>query len=232
MSFNHVSWRPLHYSIGVEICSDFADAAPDDPLHWWHNNVGFWTRGEAKLLRDIAAQFQGHWVEIGAHTGWTAAQIVAGGAHVTSIESMFSYWPFYKRFSENLASELAAGKVMPWSGRSDWYFEHWDNQDGRKFIGACIDGDHEAPHPLRDAINCFDRLEDRGVILLHDFRGPGPWEAGEYLAKQGMEYKIYGSVHMVGVFWRGDFTPPPEIREGKTSDEWIRHYGKPDWAIC
>lgn len=228
MSFANVLWRPLPYSIGVEIGSDFADVPVSDPLHWHHNNVGFWSRGESKLLREISAQFQGHWVEVGAHTGWTAAQIVAGGSFVTSIESMFSYWPFYKRFSENMGRELADGKVMPWSGRSDWYFSHWDKHDGRKFAGACIDGDHEEPMPYRDAVNCYERLEDRGVIVLHDFRGPGPWSAGEYLAKRGMQYKVYGSVHMVGVFWRGRFDLPPEIHEGRT--DWVRNYGRPDWV--
>jgi len=224
MSFDNVAWRPMHYSISVEIGSDFADAEPGSPMHWQHNNVGFWSREEARLLRDIAAQFRGHWIEIGSHTGWTAAQIVAAGATVTTIDPMFASPSFFQQFARNMNAEMCAGQVIPWPGQSDWYFEHWVDH---RFIGGLIDGDHDHPHPLRDAINCYRQLEQRGVIVLHDFRGPGPWAAGEYLAKQGMQYKIYGSVHMVAVFWRGEFTPPPEIVEGNTN--WTMNYGLPEW---
>jgi hypothetical protein len=231
MSFDNVKWRPMHYSMGVEIGSDFTDKPEGDPLRWQHENVGFWSQGEAKLLRQIASQFDGHWLDIGAHTGWTAAHIAKWGhTHVTSIEPMFMDYLFYERFVENLQDEISQALVMPFPGTSDLFFNQWGDDPARKFAGACIDGDHDKPHPLRDAVHCLDRLEDRGVIVLHDFRGPGPWDAGEYLAEQGMQYKVYGSVHMVGVFWRGDFTPPAEIAEGKTHADWILHYGLPNWA--
>ncbi len=223
----------MHYSIGVEIGSDFADAPECDAKvqsspRWQHENVGFWSRGEAQLLRWVAWEMRGHWLDIGAHTGWTASNLVIGDAKsVVSIDPMFSDRGFYQRFAENVGFELAAGRIMPWAGLSRDFFKSSILSD---FSGVIIDGDHESPNPENDARNCFGRLAERAVVLLHDFRGPGPWAAGEYLEKQGMQYKIYGSVHMVGVFWRGEFAPPPEIAEGKSSDEWIQHYGKPEWA--
>jgi hypothetical protein len=222
--------------MGVEIGSDWQDKTPGDPVFGlYRDGCGFWTKGEVGLLESIAAEFRGRWLEIGGHTGWCAKHIAAAPRtfdqnFVVSIEPMLINPEWYRRFSDNLAYHYGEGHsnaIMPWAGKSDDYFRI---SDTRQFVGACIDGDHEHPHPLRDAINCFNRLEDRGVILLHDFRGPGPWEAGEFLASQGMQYKIYGSVHMVGVFWRGEFTPPAEIAEGKSSDEWIQHYGRPGWA--
>ena len=230
VSFDNVRWRVMPYSIGVEIGSDFADAPESDAKiegspRWQHENVGFWTRGEARLLQQIAAEFPGEWLEIGAHTGWTATQLIKGGARVVSIDTMFNDRQFYRRFAENMGVQLAAGQVMPWAGLSNDFFRCSILKD---FSGVLIDGDHDEPNPENDARKALPRLKERGCIVLHDFRGPGPFAAGKFLFDQGLKMQVYPSVHMVAVFWRGDFDLPPQISEGET--DWAAHYGLPEWA--
>ena len=238
MSFDHVAWRALPYSMGVEIGSDWQDKAPDDPIFGLYRTCGFWTKGETRLLMDVAFQAKGAWLEIGAHTGWCTNALVKpfdrylGAGLVVAIEPMFSLPRWYRRFTENLAeyhdNGPMDGMVMPWAGRSDQYFAIWDGAGGRTFDGCLIDGDHCDVNPLNDAIGCYERLNERGVILLHDFRGPDIWNAGKYLADRGMQWRVYPSVHMVFVAWRGAFEPPPDIQEGDV--DWAKHYGLPEWA--
>lgn len=204
---------------------DWQDKPEDDPVF---RRSGFWTHAESQILFEIAVRFSGSWLEIGAHTGWCTNILQTWDRRVTAIEPMFSKPEWYARFVSNLRDDWHFGNVMPWAGRSDQFFAIWDGGGGRTFDGCLIDGDHEAPHPLNDAINCFDRLNDRGVILLHDFRGPSVWDAAKYLVDRGMKWKIYPSVHMIFCAWRGDFDPPEIAKEGDV--DWVKHYGLPEWA--
>lgn len=242
MNFQHVIWRPLPYSMGVPIGSDWQDK-PDTDEWRIYRECGFWTEAETQLLTQVAQQFKGKWLEIGAHTGWCTHALVCRstgpylcddqGISVVAIEPMFSKWEWFERFCWNQAEyhengPLDMGHIMPWAGRSDQYFATWDGGGGRTFDGALIDGDHAGGVPLADAKGVYDRLNPRGVVLLHDFRGPEVWDAAKYLVDRGMQFKVYPSVHMVCVCWRGDFTPPPVFHEGDVN--WEKHYGLPGWA--
>lgn len=228
MSFEHVAWRPLPYSMGVPIGSDWQDKPADDHVFGLYRECGFWTKSETKLLSKVADWFFGSWLEIGAHTGWCSNTIGDQAERVICIEPMFSLFEWYERFAENVGDMMADGTVMPWSGRSDQYFAIWDGGGGRTFDGVLIDGDHQGPVPLNDAKGAYDRLNERAVVLLHDFRGPDVWDAAKYLVDRGMNFKVYPSVHMVCVCWRGEFEPPPTFQEG--SVDWAAHYGLPEWA--
>lgn len=216
--------------MGVPIGSDWQDL-PEGHEFTLYKTCGFWTAGETNLLREVAARFIGaKWIEIGAHTGWCTSILGRYGLMVTAIEPMLSSTDWYRRFVDNCGPDFSglARTIMPWAGRSDEYFSIWDGGNGRTFDGALIDGDHNEPCPLNDARNVFDRLNERAVVLLHDFRGPAVWDAAKYLVDHGMKFKVYPSVHMVCVCWRGEFDPPPVFREGDT--DWSAHYGLPEWA--
>jgi hypothetical protein len=227
MSFEHVAWRPLPYSMGVPIGSDWQDKAADDPIFGLYTTCGFWSNAETTLLTQISAMIQGRWIEIGAHTGWCTSILGDYADFVVSIEPMFSLPEWYRRFAKNVQA-LDDGVVMPWAGLSNQYFAIWDGAGGRTFDGVLIDGDHAGGNPLMDARNAYDRLNPRAVVLLHDFRGPEVWDAAKYLVDQGMQFKVYPSVNMVCVCWRGEFNPPDTFQEGET--DWVKHYGLPEWA--
>jgi hypothetical protein len=227
LNFAHAIWHSRGYSGGVPIGSDWADKPEGDPTFGLYKNCGFWSRGEVALLGQVARQFPGRWLEIGAHTGWCAGHLAAEKCNVISVEPGFLVLEWYRRYAENLSDELAAGQVMPFAGRSSQFFDIWEAHPVRNFIGTVIDGDHDEPNPLLDAKGSFARLEERGVIALHDFRGPAVWDAAKWLVDQGMQFRVYPSVHMVCICWRGEFDPPPQIQEGP---DWARIHTIPHWA--
>jgi hypothetical protein len=217
--------------MGVPIGSDWQDKPEGDPVFDLYRTCGFWSKAESRMLLTVAEQFGGDWIEIGAHSGWCTTVLTVANdmrGRIVAIEPMFSRPDWYSRFAENTGLAMAGGLVMPWAGRSDQYFAVWDGGGGRTFDGALIDGDHVAPCPLNDARNVFDRLNERAVVLLHDFRGPAVWDAAKYLVDRGMNFKVYPSVHMVCVCWRGEFNAPLLFQEGTT--DWETHYGLPEWA--
>jgi hypothetical protein len=227
LNFANAIWHPRGYSGGVPIGSDWADKPEGDPKFGLYKNCGFWSRGEVALLGQVARQFPGRWLEIGSHTGWCAGHLVASGCDVISIDPGFLDEEWYERFRANLAEELAGVRVIPFAGRSAEFFNIWELHPEKMCTGSLIDGDHDAPNPLEDAKGSYARLADRGVIALHDFRGPAVWDAAKWLVDQGMQFRVYPSVHMVCLCWRGSFDPPPDIQEGP---DWRRIYEVPAWV--
>lgn len=228
IQFAHLHSRPLPYSLGHDVPSDWADKADSDPVLGIYKACGCWTHDERAILHNVARQIRGTWLDIGAATGITTAHLARDVDRVIAIEPMFSLPEFYSRFAANVSIQLTAGRVMPWAGRSDQYFYVWDGAGGRTFDGVVVDGDHNHPVPMNDAIGAWCRLKDRAVVLFHDFRGAPVWDAAKWLVDQGMRFKVYFTPHMVCLCWRGEFAPPEHQRD--TSVDWGRVAALPEWA--
>lgn len=96
--------------------------------------------------------------------------------------------------------------------KSDEFFRmKFTAEPGPSFSGITIDGDHDAPQPLRDAMNAAAVIADTGVILLHDGTGRPVREAVEYLMANGFKARPYFTPHLVFVCWRGAFEPPQHV---------------------
>jgi hypothetical protein len=232
VSFDHAKWWPRDYSMGVPIGSDWQDKAADDPVFGPYRTCGFWSEGETEFLIRIVRQLPSLWLEIGAHTGWCTKQIAlqatkkGNDIFVVGLEPMFRAIGWEQRFRDNIGKDLFR-LVAPWGIDSATYFGPNVCSRG-PFSGCLIDGDHEGKAPLNDAIGCYKDLQERGVILLHDFRGPPVWDAAKWLVDQGMRWRVYPSVHMIFCAWRGEFDPPPDIDEGGV--DWAKHWPMPEWA--
>ncbi len=75
-----------------------------------------------------------------------------------------------------------------------------------------IDGNHDSPFPLRDAKNAAAHLDQRGLIMLHDFWGWPIQDAVTWLQNiGGFSVKIYNTPNGVACCWRGAFSPPDHI---------------------
>lgn len=208
--FKHVHSRPMPHAMGHDVLSDFADRPLDDPLALY-KNCGFWTHDEAALLYNIAKQVGGLWLDIGAHTGWTSCHIAAAGCSVIGVDNMLPVYAFGDRFRENVAA--AGVDVVPYPGTSAEFFAAMDISGGKLFDGIVIDGDHDRPNPINDAINAAAHLAPNGVILFHDFIGLPVQEAVEYLMGIGFNVRVYWTPHMVACCWRGNFQPPYHQRD-------------------
>jgi hypothetical protein len=214
--FKHLVSRPMPHSFGHDVPSDWGDKADDDPVFGLYKKCGMWTHDEAAILFNVAAAawtFQGMWVDIGAHTGWTSKHINwATNGPVECIDPMLREGEFRRRFQQNTLFPLggwAYGKT------SADYFREVPPQNVR---GFCIDGDHEPGKPLEDAIAAAKHIADDGVIIFHDFLGKPVREAVQYLMGLGFHCRVYKTPHMIGLCWRGDFVPPVHVPDPNLPD--------------
>ncbi len=205
--FPHLQERVMPHSFGQPVLSDWADM-PDDHELKLYKNCGFLNRDEAAILYQCAKQLPGEWLDIGAHTGWTALHIAGAGAHVSALEPMYANHTFFERAYANINERAKFGDhvfMMPVTSRM-----HFAKlEDDQEYDGVMIDGDHCWMNPLQDAVWSFKHLASTGVILLHDFIGGPVREAVKYLMCEGMKCRVYfSSSQLLAVCWRGDFTPP------------------------
>lgn len=226
--FKHLHWRPMLHSFGVDVASDWADKADDDPVFGLYKRCGLWTMDEVQILHECARRMPpGYWLDIGCHTGWTTLHIaLAHGqlgkrgparmdnldcSYVVYIDPMLAVDEFHQRFRDNMPAHpdgtrhWTPGSPSPLT--SSEYFASYSSSLP-SFSGVCIDGDHSPGKPLEDAINSVKHLAERGVILFHDCTGRPVHEAVEYCISQGFSCKAYPTVHGVAACWRGDFMPP------------------------
>jgi hypothetical protein len=203
--FKYVHWRPMPHSMGVPVGSDFADRPVNDPVLGLYKNCGLWTMDEARILYSVASEVGGRWLDLGCHTGWTSAHQAAAGCIVTAVDNMLPVRSFYDRFQEN----VEGWDIVPFAGTTQEFFAA--TPEDVRFDGVVIDADHEHPWPLTDAKNGAAHLQQRGVILLHDFIGRPVRIAVEWLMNQGFRCRVYWTPHMVACCWRGDIALPDYV---------------------
>ncbi len=208
--FKHLHWRVMGHSFGRLVASDWADKPDTEEWRIW-KECGLWCREEAAILYHCANQIGGVWVDIGSNVGWTSMHIGAGGARVIGVDPILRLTEFYVRTNSNTSTMRQIAQChFTWKTSDEWFIS---KEYKKYFDGFCIDGDHLAPHPLRDAQNAAGRLADTGVILMHDCLGDPVQEAVRWLQDNGFRTRIYITPHVVACCWRGDFVPPVHIPE-------------------
>lgn len=216
--FKHLHWRPMPHSMGVPVASDFADRPASDPVFGLYKNCGLWTQDEAAILFNIAAAVRGRWLDLGCHTGWTAAHQAAAGCDVIAVDNMLPVEEFARRFNEN----VAGFDITPFGGTTKEYFDFLAGTSA-KFSGVVIDADHDRPWPMNDAKKAVEHLEESGVILFHDAVGRPVQEAVEWLMwTHGFRCCIYNTAHIVMCCWRGDVKIPTLLVDEGISNERLK----------
>jgi predicted O-methyltransferase YrrM len=206
--FPHLQERVMPHSLGQPVLSDWADM-PDDHELKLYKNCGFLNRDEAAILYQCVKQVGSRWLDIGAHTGWTALHMAAASAFVEALDPMFAHPTFKARAEGNVERARHYNHVFLQPYTSRMYFETMTHPRMQFFDGIMIDGDHCWGEPQYDAEKAFQHLTPTGVILLHDFIGGPVSNAVHWLMKHGMKCRVYSSSsQLLAVCWRGDFTPP------------------------
>jgi len=229
--FKHLHSRVMGHSFGHDVLSDWADKADDDPVFGIYKRCGFWTHDEAAILYNVAKSVPGeYWADIGAHTGWTTAHIMAAGKKCPGIDPMFMNTEFMSRFDDNIWA--ATGRLSNMFGASSevWFSHYYAGTDLIR-SGWCIDGDHETGQPLIDAQGAVAHLASGGVILFHDFVGLPVREAVRWLmTERGMRVKLYLTPHVVACCWRGDWEPPHHVPDpGIVAQDLPARWEEFDW---
>ncbi|ABA20489.1 conserved hypothetical protein [Trichormus variabilis ATCC 29413] len=170
--------------------------------------VGFVSRDEAHILYNTALKFQGKKaLEIGCWMGWSACHLALGGVELDVIDPMLAEQLFNESVTESLKLAGVKESVNLIPGYSPQKVEEIANQFQRKWSLIFIDGHHEAPAPLNDAIICEQLAEPDALILFHDLASPDVGQGLDYLKEKGWNTMVYQTMQIMGVAWRGNVEP-------------------------
>lgn len=214
-NFKYTVCRVMPHSLGHDLLSDFADKADNDPVFGIHKRCSFLSHDEAAILFHCAKTWQGMWVDIGCHVGWSTLHIWHALEYplesVIAIDPMLSVPDFLERFSENAPVVREQGWVSP-NTSAEWLFNRRWTGTVSFLGGAMIDGNHDEPEPLKDAQGVAVLCLDDACIVFHDLLGLPIQDAVVWLLDNGWNARIYYTPHMMAVAYRGAFTPPDHVR--------------------
>ena len=181
--------------------------------HNWYvdkrqQGVGFVSRDEAHILYNTALKFKGKKaLEIGCWMGWSACHLALGGVELDVIDPILSEQLFYESVTDSLRRAGVQESVNLVPGYSPQKVEELANKLQRKWSLIFIDGYHEAPSPLNDAIICEQFALSDALILFHDLASPDVGQGLDYLKEKGWNTMVYQTMQIMGVAWRGNVEP-------------------------
>lgn len=195
----------------------------DIPHNWYvdqrHPIVGFLSRDEAHILYNTALQFQGkRALEIGCWMGWSACHLALAGVELDVVDPLLERSQFYQSVSQSLEAAGVLERVNLVPGYSPQRVEELAQKEHRNWSLIFIDGNHETPGPLEDAIACEPYAEADAAILFHDLASPDVTEGLDYFKKCGWNTLIYQTMQIMGIAWRGNVQPV--VHEPDPSISW------------
>ena len=78
---------------------------------------------------------------------------------------------------------------------------------GERWSLFFIDGLHEVPGPIQDAVICDQAAETDALILFHDLASPDVAQGLDYLRDRGWNTLVYQTMQIMGAAWRGKAQP-------------------------
>jgi glycosyltransferase involved in cell wall biosynthesis len=184
-----------------------------DVPHLWYADerfplMGFLNRDEAILLHNIALTFAGkRALEIGSWLGWSTCHLALAGVTVDVIDPAHDDPAFRAIVEESLACCGVAGRVNLGNGRSPERVAEL----GGTWSLFFIDGDHEDPGPVRDALACLPYAAEECAFVFHDLASPAVAAGLRLLAEKGYHVVVYQTAQIMGMAWRGDVTPVAHV---------------------
>jgi len=182
------------------------------PHNWYVDQrypfVGFLSRDEAHILYNTALKFKGkRALEIGCWFGWSTCHLALAGVELDVIDPILAKPEFYTSVSKSLEAAGILQSVKLIAGYSPQKVEEIAAESQRQWSLIFIDGNHEAPAPLNDAIACEQLATEDALILFHDLASPEVTQGLDYLKQQGWQTMVYQTMQIMGVAWRGNVEP-------------------------
>jgi glycosyltransferase involved in cell wall biosynthesis len=166
-----------HLTVGDKNTSSWPYLRREIPHNWYVDQrqptVGFLSRDEAHILYNTALQFSGKKaLEIGCWLGWSACHLAAAGVKLDVIDPLLSRTEFYQSVQQSLTAAGLIQKVNLIPGYSPQKVEEVATTMQQTWSLIFIDGNHDAPGPLQDAIICEQLAAEDAIILFHDLASP------------------------------------------------------------
>jgi glycosyltransferase involved in cell wall biosynthesis/predicted O-methyltransferase YrrM len=199
----------------------FPHMRPGDPLHhpwkylrrdvphtWYVDErfplMGFLSRDEAVLLHNIALQFAGRRaLEIGSWLGWSTCHLALAGVELDVIDPAHEDPLIRASVEESLRRAGVAERVHLAGGRSPDALPAFQQRWSLFFI----DGDHEAPAPLRDTAAALAYATEDCAFVFHDLASPAVAAPLRFLQEKGFNVVVYQTAQIMAMAWRGNVAP-------------------------
>ena len=196
-----------------------------DVPHLWYADerfplMGFLNRDEATLLHNIALRFAGkRALEIGGWLGWSTCHLALAGVMLDVIDPAHEDPSFRAMVEESIACCGVSERVSLVRGRSPESVAEL----GRKWSLFFIDGDHEAPGPLRDTLACLPYATADCAFVFHDLASPAVAAGLRALGDKGFHVVVYQTAQIMGMAWRGDVTPVAHVPDPEVAWQMPMH---------
>ena len=182
------------------------------PHNWYVDKrypfIGFISRDEAQILYNTALKFKGKKaLEIGCWLGWSTCHLALAGVELDVIDPILAKPEFYESVSNSLEAAGILDSVRLIPGYSPQKVDEIAVENQRQWSLIFIDGNHEAPAPLNDAMACEQLATKDALILFHDLASPDVTQGLDYLKQRGWQTMIYQTMQIMGVAWRGNVEP-------------------------
>jgi predicted O-methyltransferase YrrM len=183
------------------------------PHNWYVDSraptIGFASRDEAHILYNIALLFQNQMaLEIGCWLGWTACHLALGGVKLDVIDPILARDEFRKSVNHSLAAAGVLEHVHLVAGASPLAISEIAGAKSRKWALIFIDGDHNHPGPIQDAVACEALAEQNAMVVFHDLISPDVARGLEFYRAMGWKTRIYQTMQIMGIAYRGSISPP------------------------
>lgn len=209
-----------HMVIGDRHASQSPILRREIPHHWYvddrHPVWGFVNRDEASILYNSALQFKGQRaLEVGCWMGWSACHLALGGVTLDVVDPLLSRDDVYNSVSQSLTSAGIRSHVNLVAGSSPQQVTELAATNPSPWSLIFIDGNHSRPAPLEDTKVSAPYAASDAMILFHDLIAPDVAEGLNYLRARGWNTRIYQTMQIMGVAWRGRVTPVHHIPDPK-----------------
>jgi predicted O-methyltransferase YrrM len=169
--------------------------------------VGFLSRDEAHILYNTALKFRGRpALEIGCWLGWSACHLALADVRLDVIDPLLKRDDIRQSVTQSLGSAGVLDRVRLVPGSSP-HEVHRLGAAGSRWSLIFIDGDHESPGPLTDAVACEQYCTDDAVILFHDLLAPAVADGLRHYKERGWRTRLFRTSQIMGAAWRGTVEP-------------------------
>lgn len=181
-------------------------------------DIDLLNRDEAHLLYNTALRFVGaNALEIGCSIGWSACHMAAAGVTLDVVDPLLGADWMRRTVAESLTGVGVLQRVRLHAAASPDAVDVLGS-GGRRWSLMFIDGDHQFPAPVRDAVACERWATTDAAIFLRHVDVPAIAEALYFLRDRGWKSRIYKTAQIMAVAWRGQVVPMDHVPDPALED--------------
>jgi hypothetical protein len=191
--------------------------------------VGFISRDEAHIIYNCARPFAGKpALEIGCWLGWSACHLALAGVQLDVIDPLIANETFRASIMSSLKPVCGKGQNLRLISGQSPAMVHELAEQGIRWSLVFIDGNHEFPGPVNDAVAVELHCAADALVLFHDLLSPHVAEGLRYFQYRGWHTRVFHTMQIMGAAWRGNVVIPQYISD--TGANWEVPEHLKDWA--